>query len=254
MCRPRRHTAPTAPTGLTKTAATVSSVSLSWTASTDNVGVAGYSLTRNGVAAGTTATRTTTFTGLACGTTYTLGVAAYDAAGNTSSRTTLSGATSACAPAGVPRHPRHPRASPSTRPPRRRSHCRGVHRRQRRRHRVRPLRHRIRDGRSDVDVRRGTRLRALVHRAGRCVRRRRQPLGQGIGHRIDAGLLGRRGRNGQRLLSTRAVIRPAFEATRRNRVRASTRHSRSPRRVTWSRSPAAPIPVSRSPSLPRRQP
>ena len=48
-------TAPTAPTGLTKTAATVSSVSLSWTASTDNVGVAGYSLTRNGVAAGTTA-------------------------------------------------------------------------------------------------------------------------------------------------------------------------------------------------------
>ena len=105
---PGDTTAPTAPTGLTKTAATVSSVSLSWTASTDNVGVAGYSLTRNGVAAGTTATRTTTFTGLACGTTYTLGVAAYDAAGNTSSRTTLSAATSACAPAGDTQAPTAP--------------------------------------------------------------------------------------------------------------------------------------------------
>ncbi len=105
---PGDTTAPTAPTGLTKTAATVSSVSLSWTASTDNVGVAGYSLTRNGVAAGTTATRTTTFTGLACGTTYTLGVAAYDAAGNASSRTTLSAATSACAPAGDTQAPTAP--------------------------------------------------------------------------------------------------------------------------------------------------
>ena len=105
---PGDTTAPTAPTGLTKTAATVSSVSLSWTASTDNVGVAGYSLTRNGVAAGTTATRTTTFTGLACGTTYTLGVAAYDAAGNTSGRTTLSAATSACAPAGDTQAPTTP--------------------------------------------------------------------------------------------------------------------------------------------------
>jgi hypothetical protein len=35
-------TAPTAPAGLTRTASTATSISLSWSGSTDNVGVAGY--------------------------------------------------------------------------------------------------------------------------------------------------------------------------------------------------------------------
>ncbi len=39
---------PSAPTGLTATATSSSSVSLSWTASTDNVGVTGYNILRNG--------------------------------------------------------------------------------------------------------------------------------------------------------------------------------------------------------------
>ena len=55
-----------------------------WNASTDNVGVTGYSLYRNGAKAGSTTATSYTFTGLACGTTYTLALTAYDAAGNES--------------------------------------------------------------------------------------------------------------------------------------------------------------------------
>src|SRR5206468_8326460 len=40
--------APTAPSNLAATATSSSSVALSWTASTDNVGVAGYRVSRNG--------------------------------------------------------------------------------------------------------------------------------------------------------------------------------------------------------------
>src|SRR5262249_23030787 len=43
---PPDTTAPTAPTGLTATAASNSQINLSWTASTDNVGVTGYRVER----------------------------------------------------------------------------------------------------------------------------------------------------------------------------------------------------------------
>ena len=49
-------TPPSAPSGLTATATSSSSVSLSWTASTDNVGVTGYNIFRNGVQIGTSTT------------------------------------------------------------------------------------------------------------------------------------------------------------------------------------------------------
>lgn len=75
---------PTSPAGLTVTATTKDSVSLSWSASTDNVAVTGYDVYRNGVLAGNATGRTFTDTGLAAGTEYTYAVAARDAGGNTS--------------------------------------------------------------------------------------------------------------------------------------------------------------------------
>ena len=48
-------TPPTTPTGLSATAISGSQVNLSWTASTDNVGVTGYRIYRNGTQIATTA-------------------------------------------------------------------------------------------------------------------------------------------------------------------------------------------------------
>lgn len=76
--------APTAPTNLASTAQTTSSITLSWTASTDNVGVTGYDV-YNGTTLATTVTGTTaTISGLAADTSYTFTVKAKDAAGNVS--------------------------------------------------------------------------------------------------------------------------------------------------------------------------
>lgn len=84
---------PTAPAGLTVTATTNNSVSLSWSASTDNVAVTGYDVYRNGVLAGSTTTRTFTDQGLAAATAYGYAVAARDAGGNTSALSTTVSAT-----------------------------------------------------------------------------------------------------------------------------------------------------------------
>ncbi|MDG6105812.1 DUF4832 domain-containing protein [Dactylosporangium aurantiacum] len=73
-------TAPSAPSGLTSPAKTSTSVSLSWTASTDNVAVTGYRVLRGGTQVGTTYTDS----GLTASTAYTYTVRAYDAAGNVS--------------------------------------------------------------------------------------------------------------------------------------------------------------------------
>ncbi|WP_433605907.1 fibronectin type III domain-containing protein [Dactylosporangium sp. CA-139114] len=75
---------PSTPTGLTSPAKTSSSVSLSWNASTDNVGVTGYKVLRGGAQVGTSATTSYTDSGLNASTAYTYTVRAYDAAGNTS--------------------------------------------------------------------------------------------------------------------------------------------------------------------------
>jgi chitodextrinase len=75
---------PTPPTGLTATGITSSSVNLSWTASTDNVGVTGYNILRNGTKVGTSTTTSYTDNGLASNTQYTYTVTASDAAGNVS--------------------------------------------------------------------------------------------------------------------------------------------------------------------------
>jgi cellulose 1,4-beta-cellobiosidase len=77
-------TAPTAPSGVTVSATTSSSVSLTWTASTDNVGVTGYDVYRGGALAGTATTTSFTDTGLTASTAYSYTVKARDAAGNVS--------------------------------------------------------------------------------------------------------------------------------------------------------------------------
>jgi chitodextrinase len=97
--------APSVPTGLAVTGSSATALSLKWNASTDNVGVSGYDLSRNGTAAGTTNSTTTTFSGLTCGTSYTLGVDAYDAAGHKSAAATLVASTSACADTQAPTTP-----------------------------------------------------------------------------------------------------------------------------------------------------
>jgi len=87
---------PSAPSNLSLTATTTSGISLSWSASSDNVGVAGYDVYLNGSKVDSTTQTDYSFTGLACGTAYPLGVVAFDAAGNRSSQTTLTGTTAAC--------------------------------------------------------------------------------------------------------------------------------------------------------------
>ncbi len=57
-----------------------------------NVGVSGYNLFLNGGKVGSTSATSFTFQGLVCGTSYTLGVEAADAAGNVSVRATKSAA------------------------------------------------------------------------------------------------------------------------------------------------------------------
>jgi len=89
-------TPPSTPTGLAASGVTQTSASLSWNASTDNVGVTGYRLFQNGVQVGTALSTSYLFSGLACGTSYTLGVAAVDGAGNVSGTASLPVTTAAC--------------------------------------------------------------------------------------------------------------------------------------------------------------
>jgi len=76
--------APTAPANLQGTAVSASRIDLAWTASTDNVGVAGYRVYRDGALIGTTASTSWSDTGLAEYTTYVYRIVAYDAGGNES--------------------------------------------------------------------------------------------------------------------------------------------------------------------------
>jgi chitodextrinase len=93
-------TPPSAPTGLRQTGATTTSVTIAWNASTDNVGVAGYSVWLNGAKMGTTTTTLFTYSSLWCGTSYTVALEAFDAAGNTSDirSATSQASTSDCQP------------------------------------------------------------------------------------------------------------------------------------------------------------
>ena len=76
--------APSAPTGLTSTGKTSSSVSLSWNASTDNVGVTAYDVYSGSAQVLSVSGTSATVSGLSPSTGYTFTVRARDAAGNTS--------------------------------------------------------------------------------------------------------------------------------------------------------------------------
>jgi cellulose 1,4-beta-cellobiosidase len=59
-------------------------VNLSWNSATDNVGVAGYQIWRNGVVIGETTVNSFVDRSISSGGTYTYHVDAYDAVGNVS--------------------------------------------------------------------------------------------------------------------------------------------------------------------------
>lgn len=86
-------TVPSTPTNLNATAATTSQINLNWSASTDNVGIAGYKVFRNGTLITTTLDTVFSDTGLTSNTTYTYTVSAYDTSGNVSDKSSPDSAT-----------------------------------------------------------------------------------------------------------------------------------------------------------------
>ena len=90
-------TPPSVPAGLSATAVSSSRIDLSWTASTDNVGVASYRIYRNSILIATVAGTSYSDSGLAAGTSYTYSVSAVDGAANASSPSAGASATTAAA-------------------------------------------------------------------------------------------------------------------------------------------------------------
>lgn len=84
---------PTTPTGLTVLSTTSTSVSMNWTASTDNLVVASYNIFQGTTKAASTPGTVATVTGLNPSTTYTFSVQAVDEFGNTSGKSTTVTAT-----------------------------------------------------------------------------------------------------------------------------------------------------------------
>ena len=90
-------TPPTVPGGLSANVASLQ-INLSWTASTDNVGVTGYKIFRNGAQIATTSSLAYADAGLLPVTLYSYTVAAFDAAENTSAQSAAASATTQGAP------------------------------------------------------------------------------------------------------------------------------------------------------------
>lgn len=104
-------TAPSIPGTPAASSKTDRSVSLSWAAATDNVGVTGYQVFRNGTMAGTTATNSYTDTGLTASTSYSYQVLAHDAAGNQSAKSGTLSVTTQAPDTVAPTAPGTPTAS-----------------------------------------------------------------------------------------------------------------------------------------------
>ncbi|HOD36683.1 MAG TPA: SBBP repeat-containing protein [Syntrophales bacterium] len=90
-------TAPSVPAGVSATAVSSMRIDLSWTASTDDVGVASYRIYRDGSLLATVMGTSYSDTGLEAGTSYTYNVSAVDGAGNASSLSDDASATTAAA-------------------------------------------------------------------------------------------------------------------------------------------------------------
>jgi chitodextrinase len=96
-------TPPTAPTALTATGSSSTTIDLNWTASTDNFAVTGYKVFRDGGLTEIATVSTTSFSdaGLAVNSTHSYQVAAFDAAGNQSAKSNTASATTQLAGALV---------------------------------------------------------------------------------------------------------------------------------------------------------
>ena len=98
--------APSAPASLVASGTTQTSTTLSWNASSDNVGVTGYDVYLDGSLLGSTASTSSNITGLTAATTYSFYVKAKDEAGNVSAKsntisvTTQSTSVSYCSSKG----------------------------------------------------------------------------------------------------------------------------------------------------------
>ncbi|MBA2370750.1 MAG: fibronectin type III domain-containing protein, partial [Chloroflexi bacterium] len=108
---------PSQPANLAISSVTVSSVSLTWSPSTDNVGVAGYDVYKNGTKMASVSSTSSTQGGLDCGTSYWFGVEAFDGAGNRSDRARVNATTSACLPTLPPPPTVPPPPPPDNSPP-----------------------------------------------------------------------------------------------------------------------------------------
>ena len=86
-------TPPTVPSGLSARAVSNSAIDVTWTASSDDVGVTGYDVFRDGARVASVADPRFSDTGLAAATTYSYAVAAHDAAGNVSAQSAPATAT-----------------------------------------------------------------------------------------------------------------------------------------------------------------
>jgi chitodextrinase len=92
---------PSAPSGLTAVTAGSDRINLAWSASTDDIGVAGYELWRDNALVTTVTTTSYADTGLAPSTSYTYAVKAFDLAGNVSPASDPATAATAAASAAV---------------------------------------------------------------------------------------------------------------------------------------------------------
>jgi chitodextrinase len=106
--------APSVPTNIVSSNITITSFTLSWTASTDNVGVTGYEVFQNGISLGTSATTSRSVTNLTSGTTYAMTVRARDAAGNWSAQSAPLNVTTAAGDTQAPSVPANLAASAIT--------------------------------------------------------------------------------------------------------------------------------------------
>lgn len=100
---PADSTAPSTPGSLSSSNVGQAAATLTWSASTDNVGVTAYEVTKDGTTWTNAGNVTSyTFTGLTASTTYTLQVRALDAAGNRSAASSLQVTTSAATDSTAP--------------------------------------------------------------------------------------------------------------------------------------------------------
>ena len=93
--------APSDVADLTMTDATASTMSVAWSPASDDVGVSGYGIYLDGELLSSSTSTAYTLEGLPCGTTFVVGVDAFDGGGNRSSVSTIAAQSAACPSAPV---------------------------------------------------------------------------------------------------------------------------------------------------------